>query len=68
MGLNGHGEDCVLPFVDCKEFVDIAIELGKRGVKVQGLFAKQEDKNGEVTVEGIGPHIVEQLPKVFVGL
>lgn len=66
VGLDGHGKDCVLPFVDGGEFVDVAIELGKCGVEVRGLFAKQGDENGGVVVEGVGLYVVERLPEVFV--
>lgn len=54
-----------MPLVDCGELVNIAIELGKGGVEVRGFFAKQGDKDSGIVVEGICPHVVEGLPKVF---
>lgn len=55
-----------MPFVDDGEFVDIAIELDKSGVEVRGIFAEQENMNGNVVMEGVGPQVVRRLFKVFV--
>lgn len=68
VGLDCYGKDCILPFVDCGEFIDIVIELSKYGVKVWGLFAKQKDENGGVVMESIGLYIVKQLLKIFIDL
>ncbi len=40
VGLDGHRKDCVLPLVDWKELVDVAVELGKGSVEVRGFFAE----------------------------
>lgn len=65
--LNGYGENCVLPFVDSREFVNICIKLAKCEVEVRSLFTKQKDKNSGAVVESVGPQIIKQLFKVFVG-
>lgn len=59
IGLNDHGENCVFSFVDDGKFVDISIELGKSGIEIQSLFAKQENENSGVIMEEVGPYVIE---------
>lgn len=66
MSFNGHGKNCVLLFVEGKEFIDSAIEHGKYKVEIWSLFAKQRDSNSGVVIEGVGLYVVEQVLKVFV--
>ncbi len=59
MSLDCYRKDYILPFIDYGEFIDVAIELGKYKVKVQGFFAKQRDENSSIMMKNISLNIVE---------
>ncbi len=66
VGLDGHREDRLLPPVHLGELVDVGVEHGEGGVEVRDLYAKEENEDGGVVVEGVGPHLVKRLAKVLI--
>ncbi len=67
VGLDGHWEDRLLPLVHCEKLVDVGVELGKDRVEVRDFLVEKGNEDGGVVIEGVGPHLVKRLAKVFIG-